>query len=74
MVETMNTNPRMKLSMIKDDNNKNLQGKTINKIWKTQLKIQETKNIKNNTTFNKWQFLGKTIKIWQGKIKLIQIW
>ena len=29
---------------------------------------------KNNTTFIKWQFLGKTIKVWQGNTKLIRIW
>ena len=38
------------------------------------IKDPSDKNMKNNTTFNKWKFLGKTIKVWQGKIRLIQIW
>ena len=32
------------------------------------IKDSRDKNMKNNTTFIKWQFLGKTIKVWQGKI------
>ena len=28
-------------------------------------------NNKNNITFIKWQFLEKTIKVWQGNTKLI---
>ena len=39
-----------------------------------KIKDPRDKNRKNNTTFIKWQFLGKTIKVCQGKIKLIQIW
>ena len=38
------------------------------------IKDPRDKNKKNNTTFNKWQILGKTIKVWQEKIKLMQIW
>ena len=41
---------------------------------KHTIKDSRDKNMKNNTTFNKWQFLGKTIKVWQENIKLIQIW
>ena len=37
------------------------------------IKDPRDKNRKNNATSIKWQFLGKTIEVWQGNIKLIQI-